>query len=263
MNWSIVKSGSLGAASLLAAALLAGPASADGLPGRGRIASPVPTAACTVAANVGYTTDYVFRGVSQTGEEAAVQGGVDFTCGRFYVGTWGSSINFGNGTEIDVYGGFKTTTGPINWDLGFIYYAYPGAPGAADLDYVELKVNASGDIWKGGTLGGTVFYSPEFTANTGEAWTFEGTFAQALPKVSIFTPTFSAAVGHISFQDDHPFAGDLSYTYWNVGLSLGFLEKWSLDLRYWDTTGDSSDGDGCTFFGSCDGRFVGTIKYTF
>jgi uncharacterized protein (TIGR02001 family) len=251
----IVKSGSLGAVSLLAAALLSGPALADGLPGRGRVASPAPTPACSVAGNVGYTSDYVFRGISQSGQDPAVQGGVDLTCGNFYLGTWGSSINFGNGTEIDIYGGYKTTLGRIAVDVGFIYYAYPGASSSDDLDFFEVKAAASAELWKGGTLGGTVFYSPEYTGNSGAVTTLEGTLSHALPKFSIFTPTFSATVGHSFFHD----FDDLSYTYWNAGVTLGFREKWSLDLRYWD-----SDNEFFTTPTSLsDERFVATLKYTF
>jgi uncharacterized protein (TIGR02001 family) len=214
---------------------------------------------CSVSANVGYTSDYVFRGVSQSGEDPAIQGGVDFTCGRFYVGTWGSSVAFAGGApEIDVYGGFKHVTGPISWDFGFIYYSYPGASSTADLDFFEFKVSGSGEVWKGGTLTGTLFYSPEFTSNTGEALTVEATFAQALPRVAIFSPTFSATIGNISFQEV-TFGGEDEYTYWNVGVALGFYEKWTLDLRYWDT----DDNNVSNFFGPSDGRFVGTIKYTF
>jgi uncharacterized protein (TIGR02001 family) len=253
---SIIKSVSLGAASLFAAAVFAGPSFADGLPGRGRVKAPEEARPCSVSANIGYTSDYVFRGISQSNEDAAVQGGVDFTCGRFYIGTWGSSIAFGNGTEIDVYGGFKTTTGPISWDLGFVYYTYPGAASSDDLNYFEFKVAASGEIWKGGTLGGTVFYSPEYTLNTGEVWTFEASFSQTLRKVGMFTPTFSALYGRSEFQDLSFF----SYSYWNVGVSLGFLEKWSLDLRYWDTDHNAPT---CGVFGPCDERFVATLKYTF
>ena len=143
MNGTLARSAGFGAASLMAGLLLAGQALADGPPGKGRAKAPEVSDGrpCTVSANVGYTTDYVFRGISQSNEDAAVQGGVDFTCGRFYIGTWGSSIAFGgSATEIDVYGGVRTKTGPVNWDLGFIYYAYPGASSGADLDYFELKV---------------------------------------------------------------------------------------------------------------------------
>jgi uncharacterized protein (TIGR02001 family) len=255
MNWSIVKSGSLGAASLLAAALLAGPASADGLPGRGRIASG-PSPVCSFSGSLGVTTDYVFRGVSQTAEDPAVQGGLEASCGRFYFGFFGSNVDFGDdgNVEMDLYAGYKTTTGPVSWDIGVIYYGYPG--GASNADFFEIKVGASGEIWKGGTLGGTVFYSPEYTFDAGPVWTLEGTFAQALPKVGIFSPTFSATLGTSLFDDD----SDNDYTYWNVGLTLGFLDKWSVDLRYWDT-----DGDPGTFAGAPlgDERFVGTLKYSF
>jgi len=252
---TIIKAASLGAASLLAVAVFVSPALADGMQKRGKVKAPEPEArACVVSANVGFTTDYVFRGISQTGEEATVQGGIDLTCGKFYLGVWGSGINFGNGTEIDIYGGFKTTTGAIAWDLGFIYYAYPGAPSFLDLDYVELKIGASAEIVKGGTVGATLFYSPEYTFATGEVLTWELSYSQVLPKVGMFTPTFSALYGYSDFQD----LGFLSYGYWNAGVSLGFMEKWSLDLRYW-----GSDNDGFAAGPLGDDRVVATVKFTY
>jgi uncharacterized protein (TIGR02001 family) len=262
-----IKTTTMGAAALLAAAVFASPAFADGLPGRGKVAdAPMMPRTCTTAANVGLTSDYVFRGVSQSSENPAIQGGVDFTCGNWYAGVWGSSIDFGveGTTEVDFFGGYKFTTGRLSWDVGVIYYAYPGINSNLDADYVELKLGVSGELWKGGTLGGTVFYSPEFSFNTGETWTVEATFSQALPKVAIFSPTFSATVGNVSFSDVVFLSTanadrDDNWTYWNAGLTLGFLEKWSLDLRYWDT----DDNNASNFFGKSDERFVGTIKYTF
>lgn len=263
MNGTIARYASFGAASLLAAALLAAPAFADGLPGKGKTKAPdaFETRPCTFTANIGATTDYVFRGFSQTNEDPAIQGGIDATCGRFYVGFWGSNVDFGPvaNVEMDFYGGFKTKTGPISWDFGLIYYAYPGSISAADVDYLEFKVAASGEVWKGGTLGATVFYSPEYTFNSGNVWTVEGSFAQALPNVGMFSPTFSALVGHSAggsdFENNFLLGVDDNYTYWNVGLTLGFLEKWSIDVRYWDTNLD------CVAI--CDSRVVGSLKYTF
>jgi uncharacterized protein (TIGR02001 family) len=237
----------------MGAALLAGPALADGMPSRGKIAHAPEGRVCSTTANVGVTSDYVFRGISQSNEEAAIQGGVEFSCGKFYAGFWGSSIAFENGTEIDLYGGYKTSIGKVNIDLGFIYYGYPGQ--FNDASYFELKAGASVDIWKGGTLSGTVFYSPEYTFETGEVATYEVGFSQALPKVGMFSPTFSATYGYSDFLDISSF----SYSYWNAGVSLGFLDKWSLDLRYWD-----SDSDSAFAFGSiAEERFVATLKYTF
>ena len=53
-----------------------------------------------------------------------------------------------------------------------------------------------------------------------------------------------------------------NYTYWNVGLTFGFLEKWSLDFRYWDTNLDPAGACQTAIF-QCDERFVGTLKFTF
>jgi uncharacterized protein (TIGR02001 family) len=250
---SIIRSASLGAASLLAAAVFAGPSFADGLPGRGKIAA---SHGCSVSGSVALTSDYVFRGVSQTFGNPAAQSNLDLTCGKFYLGAFASNIDFGiEGTlELDIYGGYKFSTGRVNWDVGFIYYSYPGMDTFFDADYLELKLSASADIIKGGTLTGTVYYSPEYTFGTGTAWTVEGTFSQVLPKMSIFSPTFSATVGNTSLSDF-----DVDYTYWNVGVTLGFRDKWSLDLRYWDTDNQNV----CGIFGICDDRFVATLKYSF
>jgi uncharacterized protein (TIGR02001 family) len=260
MNGTSARIASYGAASLLAATLLAAPAFADGLPSKGKTKAPheVETRPCSVSGNVGLTTDYVFRGITQSAENPAGQGNVELACGQFYLGVFASSIDFGlEGTlEADVYGGYKFNTGMINWDVGFIYYSYPGINSFFDADFLELKLGASGQVWKGGTLGGTLFYSPEYTFNGGTVWTVEGTFSQAIPQVSIFSPTFSATVGRVNFED----FSDSDYTYWNVGLTLGFREKWALDLRYWDTDGEGlaeALGD------FAEGRFVATVKYSF
>ena len=234
------------------------------MPKRGQVKAPEPEASrCTYSTNAALTTDYVFRGISQTFEDPAVQAGFDLTCGRFYAGVWASNVDFGAigpsqtvaNIEIDWYAGFKPTTGPVTWDLGFIYYSYPGqnSPGF-NVDYFEFKVGASGEIWKGGTLGATVFYSPEYTFSTGVVITSEASFSQVLPKVGMFSPTFSALVGHSDFQD----FSNLSYTYWNAGVSLGFLEKWSLDLRYW-----GSDNEGFAGGPLGEDRFVATVKVTY
>ena len=76
--------------------------------------------------NVGGVSEYMFRGVSQGGG-AAIQGGVDYaTDSGFYVGLWGSNIDWGPGSvETDVYAGFAGKAGNIGYDIGAIYYYYP------------------------------------------------------------------------------------------------------------------------------------------
>ena len=292
MTFSITRFARLAAATGLSAALVVGPALADGPSRRGSIKDPVaPPAprACALSANVALTTEYVFRGFSQTAEGPAIQGGFDATCGIFYAGIWASALDFAGATdpntavltnidahiEVDFYAGIKPKTGPVTWDLGVIYYAYPNSnTPASDLNFVEFKVGGSAEIWKGGTLGVTVFYSPDYTLETGPVWTVETGFSQTLPTIGMFTPTFSALVGYQKGDDAGYLVGvgngDDNYLYWNVGLTLGFLEKWSLDFRYWDTNVENNNASGgfADNFCSggvlqCDQRFVGTLKFTF
>ncbi|OYY57927.1 MAG: hypothetical protein B7Y50_14355 [Hydrogenophilales bacterium 28-61-11] len=105
----------------------------------------------TLSANVGMYSNYVFRGISQTGGDPALQGGLDYThSSGFYLGTWGSNVgwiedyqeyNSGN-VEIDVYGGFRGGIGEtgLTFDVGAIRYMYPGDNGGpyVDADTTEI-----------------------------------------------------------------------------------------------------------------------------
>ena len=65
----------------------------------------------SATSNIGFKTDYLFRGISQTRRNPAVQGGFDFsTKSGYYLGTWASNVDFGNtaNTEFDLYGGFTS-----------------------------------------------------------------------------------------------------------------------------------------------------------
>lgn len=243
----------LGAAAALF--LTAGQAAADGIPSRGKTKAYESDRPCSISANAGFSTETVIRGISESLEDFSVQGGFDLTCGRFYAGVAGTSVTIEGASALaDLSVGFRPKTGPITWDLGVIYHAYNQHE--SFLSFVELKAGASAEVWKGGTLGATVFYAPEYGGLIGalsdrsEAWTVEGTFAQVLPKVGIFTPTVSATIGQVNLDD-----ANFDYTYWNIGVTLNFLERWALDLRYSDT-----DIGGCSI---CDERFVASLKYTF
>ena len=85
-----------------------------------------------VAFNVGAVTDYRYRGISQTRVKPALQGGIDYSNGGFYLGTWASTIkwikDFGGDSdvEIDVYGGYKgSLTKDVSYDVGVLTYIYP------------------------------------------------------------------------------------------------------------------------------------------
>jgi uncharacterized protein (TIGR02001 family) len=104
----------------------------------------------SLSANVGLYSDYVFRGISQTGGEPAIQGGLDYShASGFYLGTWASNVGWledfqgydrGN-VEIDVYGGYRGDIGStgLTFDVGAIQYMYPGdRNGATKADTTEL-----------------------------------------------------------------------------------------------------------------------------
>lgn len=100
--------------------------------------------ACAGAsANVGAVSEYMFRGIAQTGG-AAVQGGLDYaTDFGLYVGTWASNIGFAGGTEQDFYVGFTKSFGAFGFDAGAIYYWYPEEDEvAADASTVEAYLGA-------------------------------------------------------------------------------------------------------------------------
>jgi uncharacterized protein (TIGR02001 family) len=86
----------------------------------------------SVAFNASVVTDYRYRGISQTRLKPAVQGGVDFTAGAFYLGGWASTIKWikdGGGdanVEIDLYGGYKGEIAKdVGYDIGLLTYQYP------------------------------------------------------------------------------------------------------------------------------------------
>lgn len=120
----------------LKALLLAGVASL--------IATPALAETPTVEGNVGFVTDYRFRGASLSDETLALQGGLDLTwTSGFYVGAWASSIEpvGGSEVEVDVYAGYSGEAGGLGYDVGVLVYTYPGE---AETAYAEAYGSLSG-----------------------------------------------------------------------------------------------------------------------
>lgn len=190
-------------------------------------AAPASAEDLKLSANVGLVSDYVFRGVSQTNENAALQGGVDATYGSFYAGAWASTVDFGDdtGAEVDVYGGYRTEAAGYALDFGVIGYLYPKEPDGADYTYVEFKAAASRAIGPA-TVGAAVYYSPDFfgTADKEAVYTeVNGSFSP-IDKVTV-----SGAFGfqYLDHSDD--------YSTWNVGVTYAIDPAVGLDVRYHDT----------------------------
>jgi uncharacterized protein (TIGR02001 family) len=100
----------------------------------------------TVAFNAGLTTDYRYRGISQSRLQPALQGGADFAHKNgFYLGAWGSTIKWIKDTppgdasvEIDLYGGYKGTAGDLGYDVGVLAYVYPSNKLSPSANTTEL-----------------------------------------------------------------------------------------------------------------------------
>lgn len=181
----------------------------------------------SVSASVSMTTDYVFRGLTQTDGGPAIQGSFDYTNGIFYAGAWASNVDFNvdENFELDLYVGITPTTGPISWDISLVGYFYPNSTDAfGEYDYMEGIVGASINPTEQFTLGGQVAYAPDFFGETGTGIYYEVNGAYA------FTEAFavSAAWGNQDVDD----LGD--YDTWNLGGTLAF-HGFELDLRYHET----------------------------
>jgi uncharacterized protein (TIGR02001 family) len=119
--------------------------------------------ALDVTANAGAVSEYVFRGVPSSDGKAAAQGGLDAAWDSgFYLGTWGSSVDFGSshvvnldaepgekvvhsgsdGVEVDFYGGYGGEIGDFSYGIGATLYTYTDD---ADDDYTEINLSAG---WK-------------------------------------------------------------------------------------------------------------------
>ena len=100
-----------------------------------------------VSANVSFTTDYIWRGMTQS-DGPAVQGGFDYEADSgCYAGFWGSNVNFnnGNGQELDYYAGYGFSLGDVGVDVGYITYDYPDSD--PDLKFEEIYLGFSiGDL---------------------------------------------------------------------------------------------------------------------
>jgi uncharacterized protein (TIGR02001 family) len=205
----------------------------------------------TFSANVGLVSEYYFRGISQTDDAPALQGGFDYEISlakpvTAYVGVWGSNVDFNEGAgvdgasiEIDYYGGLKGNIGDtgIGWDVGFIYYSYPGAASNLNYDFIEAQAALSYDFGIAAVTA-SINWSPENFGDSGTA---------TYPKLAVVVPvgktglTLSGYVARQNIENNTAF-GAPDYTEYN--LSVGYsLAGFDMSVAYSDTS-ISPSGDG-------------------
>jgi len=94
------------------------------------------------SASVTLANNYLFNGVSQTNDKAALQVGINYaTNDGFYVGSWGSNVDLDNTAtiELDGYAGYsQAINDELYFDLGASHYTYQGKQNSNEMNYSEL-----------------------------------------------------------------------------------------------------------------------------
>jgi uncharacterized protein (TIGR02001 family) len=103
-------------------------------------------AAAEISTNIGVTSNYIWRGMTQSDNSTSFSGGVDWSSSiGLYAGTWMAQA--WDDYELDFYGGYGGEFGDFGYDAGLIYYAYSSD---ADSDFAEINANASWKFLSGG-----------------------------------------------------------------------------------------------------------------
>ncbi len=233
----------------------------------------------TVTTNVGLYSQYVFRGLTQTNEKPALQGGADYThVSGFYAGTWLSNVswfsdtNAGNNASIewDLYTGFKKSwPNGLTADVGYLRYQYPGSYPALPLGTVKPNTNEAYAAigWKWATLKYSYAFSDLFGVEDSEGSDYlDLTITVPLgERLSI-----AAHAGHQGYKGTSTAArlartaNDALYTYddYRATVTCAFAKGWSALATYTHT--DARDA-GYTVLGKNlgDDQFVLGITRTF
>jgi uncharacterized protein (TIGR02001 family) len=155
-------------------------------------------------ANIGVASNYIWRGVTQSADAAAVSGGVDYTHqSGFYVGTWVSNTT-ANQYEHDIYGGYNFKAGPVDMDAGYIRYNYP--VGNANLNFSEAYLNAKYKQFGGGVA---LTVSKDGTSNDNDMYLYGSADFEVKKGLTV-----NLLVGHYNFDD----ASFTDYTHFHASL---------------------------------------------
>ena len=215
--------------------------------------------------NVAGVSDYMWRGMSQTRNGMAVQGGLDLThSSGFYAGTWLSNVQFKLApdahTEQDLYAGYGFTAGDFAFDLKYTTYLYDNAS-ALNFSETHAQVSAYGFAIGGDYSNDTpIVGNATGTLDNSSAFHYYGNYTYALP-VDV---TFVGTVGQYDYKDAGWVGHDHSkYSYYNLALNKTMWDV-NFGLAYTNTTVGSSD---CKVFAGgsdyCGNQFVLSAVKTF
>ncbi len=123
------------------------------------------------SANVSAHSNYIWRGLTQSQNEAAISGGIDYAHDSgFYIGTWASNVSYAPADDFsyehDIYLGYGGAFGDFEYDVGYLYYNYDNA---AEFDFGEIYGSIS---TRGFTLGVNLLTNTEADEGPGQDFGF-------------------------------------------------------------------------------------------
>lgn len=210
----------------------------------------------STSGSVTVVNDYLFRGLSQTNRDPALQAGIEYDhSSGWYIGAWGSNISWlsdlsssaapvSSSLEVDAYTGYRGSFGgDWTYDAGLYEYYYPGSyPGGFVRPYTLEGYASLG--WKGATLK----YSHAFTNLFGFADSKNSDYLDLSWNYE-FVPNWvlNTHVGHQTVKHNAGFA----YTDWKLGVTRNFAHGYSVSLGYYDTNASKA------LYTNAHGHYVG------
>ncbi|MCK5697676.1 MAG: TorF family putative porin [Gammaproteobacteria bacterium] len=224
----------------------------------GDVTKSTSTSTLPISANVALVTDYYFRGISQTGNDGAIQGGFDWEHeSGIYAGVWASNVDFGEThLEVDTYLGFANTFGEsgVDYNVEFIRYNYN------DANYETNEVSAG---LRYSYFSASYSYSDDWY-NTDESANYvKLSFDYALPYEVALSTTVGKSFGDAYDKDKVDTDRDFDYTDYKVGISKD-LAGVNFDLSY---VGSDLNDKECEIYAGgksvCDDRVILSISKGF
>jgi uncharacterized protein (TIGR02001 family) len=199
--------------------------------------------------NAAVTSEYYFRGISQGVDRAALQLGAGYTFSSgFYVGAWGSNIEFGDSTdnEIDVFVGYnRDISDDWNWDVQVVRYDYTDQPDGVDYAYNELINKFS----YGDHLAFTVGYTNDYLNSSESSMYYAANGTWEIGNGF----NFSAGVGYTTVSG--PLDNFIDYSV-GIDRDIGVINA---SVKYIGTDDSAEDNFGPDL---SDDKFVFTLSYT-
>ncbi len=237
--------------------------------------APADPAHAATTGTVSLASDYVFRGVSQTNKDPALQGGIEILIesrardSGFYAGAWGSNVSWlsdlpgdiSSSLELDGYVGYRAKLGEhVSWDIGVLQYWYPGdyPDGFNSADTTELYAGVTATPAGGLALG--LKYSHAVTDLFGYVDSDGSGYLDASANWS-FVPgwTLHLHAGRQWIRNNRAF----QYTDWKVGVTRAFDSGFSVAAAFTDTNADAALYTNAPGNALADGRVALTLTKAF